>query len=166
MQKEIEKYIEQHSADLTRLCMSLCGNRADAEDLFQETWLKATRHFKRYQPGRPFAPWLFAICVNTFKNQITAPWRRNRHQFKTDAERDAFFAAIPDAQGENSAEYPALHEAIAQLPKKQRAAIALFYFKDFSVRDIAEILNVPEGTVKSRLSAARASIKRRLEDES
>ena len=76
-----------------------------------------------------------------------------------------FFAAIPDTTAENTDEYAALHEAIGKLTKKQRAVVALFYFRDFSISDIAEMLKIPEGTVKSRLSAARAEIKRRLENE-
>ena len=149
-----DEYVTQYSGDLTRLCMSLCGNRVDAEDLFQDTWLKAARHFKRYQPDKPFLNWLFTICVNTFKNSVNAAYRQRRYTFASDAEREMFFVFIA-----------ALHEAIGKLTKKQRAVVALFYFRDFSISDIAEMLKIPEGTVKSRLSAARAEIKRRLENE-
>lgn len=160
-----DEYVTQYSGDLTRLCMSLCGNRVDAEDLFQDTWLKAARHFKCYQPDKPFLNWLFTICVNTFKNSVNAAYRQRRYTFASDAEREMFFAAIPDTTAENTDEYAALHEAIGKLTKKQRAVVALFYFRDFSISDIAEMLKIPEGTVKSRLSAARAEIKRRLENE-
>ena len=164
MNTEIEKYIEQYSGDLTRFCMSLCGNRADAEDLFQDTWVKAIRHFKRYRTEMPFVNWLFAICANTYKNQVSAAHRRKRCSFSSDGERDAFFGAVPDAMEDNIVEYDALHEAVGSLPKKQRLVVTLYYFRDFNIRDIAAILKIPEGTVKSRLSEARRSIKRRLEN--
>ncbi len=160
---DFERQIERYSADLTRLCVSLCGNREDAEDLFQETWLKALRHSGRYRADKPFDKWLFAICVNTYKNTLTAAYRRKRFRFANREEEELFWSAIPDRNGENASEYDALHLAIAELPKKQRVVLVLCYFKDYSIREIAEIVHIPEGTVKSRLSAARAAIKRRLE---
>lgn len=165
MNSELEKLAQRYSADLTRLCVSLCGNCADAEDLFQETWLKAARHFHRYRADKPFDKWLFAICVNTYKNTLKAAYHRKRRCFRTAEEQDAFFAAIPDAQGERREEYLALHEAIAVLPKKQRLVIVLCYFKDYSIKDAAQILHIPEGTVKSRMAAAKATLKRRLQND-
>ena len=68
-------------------------------------------------------------------------------------------------QGERREEYLALHEAIAVLPKKQRLVIVLCYFKDYSIKDAAQILHIPEGTVKSRMAAAKATLKRRLQND-
>ena len=160
---DIDRLIEQYSTDLTRLCLSLCSNCVEAEDLFQETWLKALRHGKRYKTDKPFDKWLFAICINTYKNSLKSAYNRMRLRFSSEEEEEAFWSAIPDRNEGNSEDYSELHAAIGKLPKKQRVVLALYYFKDYSVREIAEIVNVPEGTVKSRLSAARDSIKRRLE---
>ena len=74
---------------------------------------------------------------------------------------------IPFTYGEHeqAEEYLQLHRAIATLSKKLRITLTLFYFKDYTVKEISEILNIPEGTVKSRLNTARRIIKRRLENE-
>lgn len=165
MKNEFEAYARRYSAELTRLCVSLCGNRSDAEDLFQDTWLKAMRHFKKYNPQMPFDKWLFAICVNTFKNTLTSARRRKAYSFSTQEEQTAFFNAIPDADYSNREDYMALHLAIGALPKKQRICIVLYYFKDYSIKEISELVRAPEGTVKSRLHAAKQAIKRRLENE-
>ena len=60
MKKEFAVYVQQYSADLSRLCMSLCGNKTEAEDLFQETWLKAMRYYDKYEKSKPFDKWLYS----------------------------------------------------------------------------------------------------------
>ncbi len=165
LRKEISEYAEKYSMDLTRLCISLCGNNADAEDLFQETWYKAISRFDTYKSGYPFDKWLFAICVNTFKNRVSLFYNKKRVDFSTDEEKQAFFDSIPDKGDDPDDSYYELHRAVARLPKKLRVVLVMYYFRENSVSEVAEILNIPEGTVKSRLHSARQQIKRRLERE-
>lgn len=162
---DFNSYVTKYSADLTRLCMSLCGNRADADDLFQETWLKAMKGYSKYDNQKAFDKWLFAICVNTYKNSLKHSWNSRRYTFGSDEEKTQFFNSIPEINNENQDEYNELHIILMNLPKKQRVVVALYYFKDYSIADISQILKIPEGTVKSRLSSARATIKRRISNE-
>lgn len=162
---EFEKYILQYSSDLTRLCLSLCGNKSEAEELFQDTWLKALRFYPKYDKTKPFDKWLFSICVNTYKNIVQSAFIIRRKSFSSDEEKDAFFNSISEINDDNKHEYLELHEAISKLSKKQRVVIVLYYFKDYSIAEISQIINIPEGTVKSRLANARAEIKRRLTNE-
>ncbi len=164
MKSEFEKYIGRYSADLTRLCVSLCGNFSDAEDLFQETWLKALKNYKKFDESKPFEKWLFTICVNTYKNSVNTAFFKKRRLFQSDEEERAFFECIPQYDEEKD-DYTQLYKAISSLSKKHRIVIALYYFKDYSIDEISQIINVPTGTVKSRLSYARAQIKRRLLNE-
>ncbi len=165
METEIEQYVIKYSADLTRLCLSLCGNSADAEDLFQDTWCKAMKHFKQYNKSLPFDKWLFSICVNTYKNSLKLFYNRNKVNFKSDEEKEAFLNSIPNADEDNSDYYFELHKAISALPKKLKIVIVLYYFKGYSAKEISQILNIPEGTVKSRMYSARETLKRRLNNE-
>ena len=165
MKKTFDQYAADHSADLTRVCISLCGNMHDAEDLFQETWLRALKGFDTYQDDRTFDKWLFSICVNAFKSRLRLFYNRKRFEFATDDEKQAFFDSLPDKVEEAPDVYYELHSAIMTLPKKLRAVIVLYYFRERSISDVAQILNIPEGTVKSRLHSARQQIKRRLERE-
>ncbi len=163
MREDFENYTLRYGKDLTRLCLSLCGNSQDAEDLFQETWCRAIRNYAKYNSSMPFDKWLFAICVNTYKNSVGLFYNKKRIHFKSDEEKTAFLNSIPDANEDNSDDYIELHGIISSLPKKLKIVIALYYFKDYGIRDIAQLLKIPEGTVKSRLHNAKAEIKRRLE---
>ena len=66
----MDRYIQAHGRRLFGLCLTLCAHRQDAEDLYQDTWLKALAHFHQYDPNRPFEPWLTRICVNTYRNSL------------------------------------------------------------------------------------------------
>lgn len=165
MKKDISRYVGQYGKDLTRLCVSLCGSTAEAEDLFQDTWVKVIKNLDKYDEALPFDKWLYSICVNTFKNKVKLFENSRRREFGSDEEKQAFFNSIPDKDSADREGYIELHQAVMRLPKKLRAVIVLYYFRDHSVKETAEILGIPEGTVKSRLSAARQQIKRRLENE-
>jgi len=157
----IEEYIEMYQERLTRLCINLCRNYADAEDLFQETWLKAVNNFDKYDESRDFDKWLFKICINTYKNNCKSLFRHKNINFTTTEEKDIFLSSIPDKEFKNET-YTELIEIIKTLPEKYRMVLALRYFNDYSEKDTAEFLNIPVGTVKSRLNKAKQIIKRRL----
>lgn len=162
---EFDNLVQLYNADLTRMCISLCGNINDAEDLLQDTWLKALRHYNKYDKTKMFDKWLYSICVNTYKNSINSAFLKRRKLFRSDEEERIFFSSIPEVNDGTKEEYIELHKAISALSKKQRIIIVLYYFNDYSVAEISQIVNIPEGTVKSRLSSARAEIKRRMNYE-
>lgn len=162
MKSKFNEYITRYNADLTRLCVSLCGNITDAEDLLQDTWLKAMRHYHKYDESKPFDKWLYCICVNTYKNTLSSAFLKKRKSFSSDEEERVFFNSIPEISNDTRDDYLELYKAISSLSKKHRIVIVLYYFKDYSVTEISQIINIPTGTVKSRLSTARAQLKRRL----
>lgn len=162
MNAEFEPYVQKYSTDLTRFCLSLYNNKYDAEDLFQETWLKALKNLNKYNIEKPFDKWLFAICANVFKDRKRLFFNRQKVEFSSDEEKSAFLNSIPDISSENSFMYFELHNAVSTLPKKERVVLALYYFKDYTIKEISEILNTPESTVKSRLKKAKSDLKRRL----
>ena len=165
MKSEFNNYIRRYNTDLTRLCVSLCGNISDAEDLLQDTWLKALRYYKKYDRELPFDKWLFSICVNTYKNSMNSAFLKRRKLFQNDEEERLFFSSIPEANDSTIDNYVELHKAISLLSKKHRIVVVLYYFKDYSIREISQIIGIPVGTVKSRLSVAREELKRRLTNE-
>lgn len=162
---DFEKYVALYSRDLTRFCMKLCASEHDAEDLFQDTWARALDRIEQYDETRSFKSWLFAICANLFKNSGKSKYNSARHIFATDEEKERFMRSIPDEEKDIDA-YIALHTAISELPKKHRVVVILFYFREFSLREISGMLEIPEGTVKSRLNTAKKLLRRRLNDGS
>lgn len=164
-QERVWQYVSEHGKSLTRLCLRLCRNRTDAEDLYQETWCRVCGKLRQYDEAQPFEPWLFAICVNTFRNQVKRNKRRPVAEFATNEEQDRVLEGAPDETPVFDAERDQLRRIIDGLEDKYRIVTVLYYFRDFSVAELASILRVPQGTVKSRLFKAREIIKRRLEHE-
>ncbi len=156
---EFENYIEKYQERLTRLCINLCRNYSDAEDLFQETWLKALKNFDKYDSTKNFDKWLYSICINTYKNNCKQLSRF--HNFSTNEEKSLFLSSIPDNKIKNE-KYEELLEIIQTLPEKYRIVLVLRYFNDYSEKDTSEFLDIPLGTVKSRLNKAKKLIKGRF----
>lgn len=165
MNPDIEKFVTLYSRDLTKLCMNLCSNLQDAEDLFQDTWAKAIRYFDKYDSSKPFDKWLFSICVNTYKNNLKLSFNKHRVVFESEEDCQLFFSSILDESIYTKDDYTQLHDIIETLPKKQKIVIVLKFFKDLTVNEVAEVLRIPEGTVKSRLHQAKKTIRRRLDYE-
>ena len=159
----IDQYIRQYGKRLYGLCLTLCTNSFDADDLYQDTWLKAVKNISQYDESREFEPWLTRICVNTYRNRL-------RRIVKSPI-FDAFLngegktAAMESVAAPEAEDYSQLHEAIDRLPEKLRVTVILFYFRDMDIEQTAHALNIPPGTVKSRLSKARKLLKEVLSDE-
>lgn len=161
---DFERYVRAYSPELTRFCMKLCGNVHDAEDLFQDTWTRAFDRIEQYHSEYSFKSWLFAICANTFKNAKKHKYNSSKAVFATQEEKENFIRSIPADEQDIDA-YLDLHAAILSLPKKHRVVLVLYYFRAFSQSEIAQMLQIPEGTVKSRLNTAKKLLKRRLTHE-
>ena len=162
---DIEKYITLYGKDLTRLCVSLCGNKSDAEALYPSTWEKVMRHYRRYNKEKPFDKWLFAICVNTYKDTVKSPFYKRILRFDKAEDLERTINSIPVDENISREEILSLHSAISKLSVEKKQVVALYYFKDYSTKEVAEILSVPEGTVKSRLSSARQDLRKELNHE-
>ena len=161
---DFDRYVADYSRELTRFCMKLCGNIHDAEDLFQDTWAQAFDKFDRYSPEYSFKSWLFTICANIFKNSAKSKYNTSKAVFNSEEEKERFINSIPAGERDIDS-YLDLHAAMLSLPKKHRLVLVLYYFREFSQKEIADMLDIPEGTVKSRLNTAKRLLKRRLYDE-
>ena len=159
----LDEYIRRYGRRLYGLCRTLCRDPFDADDLYQETWLKALRHWAQYDPAREFEPWLTRICVNTYRSALRRLARSPIFdRFSSSEEKEAVLAAAPAPEGEDFSE---LHAAVDALPEKLRLAVILFYFRDMDLASAARVLNIPPGTMKSRLNHARNRLKEALSHE-
>lgn len=158
----IDQYIRQYGKRLYGLCLSLCANTFEADDLYQDTWLKVLKNFSQFDSSKEFEPWLTQICVNTYRNALRRIKRSPFLNFQTNEEKDACLSAVPATEKED---YSELHAAIQKLPEKLRMCVILFYFEGMDIAATASALGIPEGTVKSRLSKARQKLKEVLGSE-
>lgn len=149
------------------------GNRDAAEDLVQETFLRAHRHWDRYQRGTRAKSWLFTICRNTFlHSKELARTRRERPVSDLDARVEALAAASafgkPSPDPERTFFDGLIDEevvqAIDELPEEFKEVLVLSDLGDLKYVEIAEVLDIPVGTVKSRLFRARRLLQERLHD--
>ncbi len=159
----IEQYIEQYGKRLFGLCLTLCAGDSWADDLYQETWLRAFTRLPQYDPSRPFEPWLTGICVNAFRDEQ----RRRRFSlffdgYQSTEDKERVINSCPDTL---PADYSDLHAAIDRLPSKLRTTVILHYFHDLDQAHTAASLGIPVGTVKSRLSQAKKLLRKELEHE-
>jgi RNA polymerase sigma-70 factor (ECF subfamily) len=153
--------VSRHAAGLFRLACSLVGNRTDAEDVLQETFVGAFRSLPRFERRASFRTWLGQILVRQ-----AASLRRSRATRRTMA-LDAPHAAVEPsvAGGTSEVDYRAdLGEALQQLSPEHREVLVLREFEQLSYDDIAAALGVPRGTVESRLHRARGELRALLED--
>lgn len=151
-----EMLVEQHVADVYRLAAAIVGP-TDAQDVTQETFIAVWQQLPRLRDPDAFPAWLRRICVNRSKNWLRDAKRRPAGTSFEAADRGA--AATADLAGD--AEMRAtLEPALRSLNADQRVVLALHYSLGFSIADVAELLGVPAGTVKSRLSAGLTALRR------
>ena len=158
----MDQYIRKYGKRLYGLCMTLCADKHEADDLYQDTWVKVIRSFDSFDTSKDFEPWLTKLCVNTYRDKLRRISRSPFLSFMSNESKDAVFSTAPTPERED---YSDLYAAIDQLPEKMRLAIILFYFEDMDISKTAETLGIPPGTVKSRLNKARKLLKEVLTDE-
>lgn len=140
------------------------GDRTLAEDLAQETFVRLMRAIHRYEYPRPFKPWLYAIATNLARDH----YKRAETRYHVDAEPDQLHqhpAELPEETLTAADDARQVVEAITSLPDHQREVVILRYYQELSLAEIAEALNIPVGTVKSRLSLGLRRLKIVLERE-
>ena len=145
----------------------LTQNRDEAEDLVQETYVKALKGFQSFQPGTNFRAWIFRILRNTFLTSRTG--LAASRTVPLDSEADEPVAAVtietPESLLISRASEERLQDAIEALPVIFREVILLGDVEEMSYQEIAETLSIPIGTVMSRLSRARRSLRQALGDK-
>jgi RNA polymerase sigma-70 factor, ECF subfamily len=163
----------EHMGSLYTAALRMTRNPADAEDLVQETYLKAFRAFASFQEGTNLRAWLYKILTNTFINSYRARKRRPE-QTELDDVEDLYLyrrlGGLEAAAAGRSAEEEVLEHftegdvkaALESLPDQFRIAVLLADVEGFSYKEIAEILDVPIGTVMSRLHRGRKALQKAL----
>lgn len=170
---DFEPLFRQHGARIFALSVRLCGNTTDGEDLAQETFVTAYRRIGQFRGEADFGSWVYRICVNLWKNRVRYEKRRSfwKHIsiFGNDQGEDdprPLDIAAPkdrtDAPVEMAERRRMVQEAMAGLDPHERATLALREMEDKSYEEIADLLDLPLGTVKSRIARARATLKERL----
>jgi RNA polymerase sigma-70 factor (ECF subfamily) len=161
-----EALVRMHQDIAFRASYLVTASAEDAEEATTAGFLKAHRALRRFQPGKPFRPWLLAIVVNEARNRRRSAARHERIGLRALAQDRAGDAAPSLEASVLAAERRRrLLDLVSELPEKQRLAIACRYFLDLDEAETALVLGVRPGTVKSRLARGLARLREELPDD-
>ncbi|MCS7167388.1 MAG: RNA polymerase sigma factor [Gemmatales bacterium] len=154
-QRWVEAIISQYYQGLYRYAYRLTGSATEAEDLTQETFVKALTHHEQLRDAERIRPWLYSILRHEYLQRCRAHQQRGRMVSLDD------FHDLPDGVVEAPAHVDTelLQQGLLQLPEEFRTPLVLAYWEDFRYQDIAEIMGIPIGTVMSRLWRAKQWLK-------
>lgn len=150
-----EQFVIEHYEAIFRFLRNLTGNKEDAEDLTQQTFLRAWEALPSFRGDSSLSTWLHSIAYREYTH-----WLRSRREFVPLDE----IVDMPDEQANQNLEAVLLRWAIYRLDPEHREVFVLYYVQGFSVSEIAKIIGVPAGTVKSRLFFARQKLRELLSD--
>lgn len=161
----LEVLVREYSQRAQQVAYFVTRDRDLAEDAVQDAFVRVCDRIASYDATRPFAPWFLRIVANT---AIDAAARRDRHRGTPNSSEDQIRSILeslpdhgvgPEVSLERSELRNRVWDALGELPPKQRAAILMRYYLDMSEVEIAHQLEIPQGTVKSRLHTARVRLK-------
>ncbi len=152
MEISCEDVVHQHGDMVYRIAICNAKNKEDAEDIFQEVFISLIKNSHKIENEKHLKYWLIRTTINFSKNLHLSFWKKrvileNKEKEKTYIDDDVLL----------------LREEIKTLSDKQKSVIYLYYYEGYSIKEISEILNISDGTVKSRLSSARNNLKLKLE---
>ncbi len=155
MKQPIQELIERYQNNLYAIAFNVCKNSVDAEDVVQDTFIQYHILKKDFENEQHIRAWLIRVTINKAKNMNHTFWRQNKMSLEDYVETLTFEA--PESEN--------LFEAVMKLPEKYRIVIHLFYYEDYNIREIADILKITESNVKIRLSRGRMLLKEALKEE-
>jgi RNA polymerase sigma-70 factor (ECF subfamily) len=157
---DVARLVTEHGAVLYRYAYRLTGLPADAEDLTQQVFLTALRKLDQLREPAAARAWLFSVLRRAYLRQVRKPRPQPAANFDVDV--DLLAVELPDELTFDGEE---LQRAIDELPDDFKLVLVGFYFEDCTYKELAERLEVPIGTVMSRLSRAKGYLRTRLLDE-
>lgn len=154
-QVDLEKAISQYADMIYRIAVTITGNKADADDVFQETFLRLVKNQTKIQSEEHLKAWLIRVAGNCAKTMVMSPWnQKTQGLFEEDA---------TGVQGANEGQSRLLME-LRTLPQKYSLVLYLFYYEGYSVKEIAKLLEKNENSIKTLLKRGRNLLKKSLEE--
>ena len=153
MKPPLQDLVNAYGSNLYTIAFNVCQNSHDAEDVVQDTFLAYLTLKKEFESQEHIRAWLIRVTINKAKNKTRTFWHRNAVALED------YMAEAPAAESSD------LLEAVMQLPEKYRIVIHLFYYEDYSVKEISEILRLTPGNVKVRLTRGREALRNTLKEE-
>lgn len=155
MRQSVQELFEKYQNNLYAVAFNICKNAENAKDIVQETFIQYYSLRKEFDNEQHIRAWLIRVAINKAKNINRSFWRKNKRPLEDYMESLTF--ETPESEE--------LFETVMALPEKFRIVIHLFYYEDYAIREIADILKISESNVKVRLSRGRSLLKEKLQEE-
>ncbi len=155
MRQSVQELFEKYQDNLYIIAFNVCKNAEDAKDVVQDTFIQYYSAKKEFDNEQHIRAWLIRVAINKAKNVNGTFWRKNKISLEDYMETLVF--ETPESEE--------LFETVMHLPEKYRIVIHLFYYEEYSVHEIADILKLSESNVKVRLSRGRSLLKEKLQEE-
>jgi RNA polymerase sigma factor (sigma-70 family) len=155
-----DELVDRWHAPLWRYLRRMVDADETAEELLQETWLRIVRGMAKLREPKSLVPWMFGIARRTLMDQLR---QRYKHASLHDAFTDEL--PVPEAEIDNRDDVNQVIRELEKLPLPQRELITLYYLEELSIDEVAHVLEIPAGTVKSRLYHARNRLKQKFLDK-
>lgn len=165
--QELEQCIRLYGKDIYSFCMHLTKEKTSADDLYQDTFLEATKKLEAIRYEDNPKSYLLSVAIRLWRNRVRKrAWRNRIVPQNVDTEAEQAKSDCPDMSESVIAdeEKHILWKAIDRLDDRYRIPLLLYYMEELSIAEIAGLLAIPEGTVKSRLHKARKLLEKELED--
>lgn len=147
--------MEKYADMVYRIAVNQMGNRSDADDIFQEVFIKWMQHREEFKNEAHEKAWLIRVTINQCKTVLTSSWNKKNTEFSDELENVLSYSDKVEEESE-------LDEALKQLPEKYRAVIHLFYYEEMSIAQISNVLKEKESTIRTQLTRARRQLKKLL----
>lgn len=154
----VDEVVDAYSRPLFAFILRTVDDHAAAEDIYQETWIRVVRHIGGFRREARFSTWLFQIALNLCRSAM----RRGMNREHVSLEDAPELVQDPDVDAGSILRAGQVRKIVAGLPEKMREVVILRYFHDKSEQEIAEILDCPLGTVKSRLHRAVIFLRQKM----
>ena len=151
MDDEYTRIFNLFKNDVYRLAFSYTKNYFETDDIVQSVFIKLYKNFDRFEDDICIKKWLTRVTINECKTLFLSAWKRKMFPI---TEKEENIAIDKEKQKDIG-----LIDSLFQLPKKYRIVLFLFYYEDYKIKEIAEILNIKESTIKTRLSRGRTLLK-------
>ncbi len=155
--------IKRFQLPLLAYCCERLGNREDALDAVQQTFVKAIKHLPSLRDDTKFTSWIYGIarqaCIDSIRRR-----GREAKAYQTFSHQEPFPTVCPGENAANAEEVQLVITLVRELESDLQEPLILYYLEDFSLSEIAEIMHVPNGTIKSRLHRARQILKTKMEE--
>ncbi|MET1115634.1 MAG: sigma-70 family RNA polymerase sigma factor [Comamonas sp.] len=156
--------VQAHGARLQRFIIKNIGNASDAQDLAQQAFLEAVRSYSSFKGQSELSTWLYGIAMNLVRNHLSrAPQRRYEFTDELALAEMAGDTPTPEQEAEQSERMRHLQLALDDLPESMRSILLMVAVEELSYEAAAALLTIPVGTVRSRLSRARAALRVKLQ---